>query len=45
MYGPKWKKTKTKKKQNIGTKSAFMPTLKEYTFSSTNNKLRRECTF
>ena len=39
MYGKK------KKNQNIGTKSAFMPTLKGYTFSSTNNKLRRECTF
>ena len=33
------------KSQNIGTKSAIMPTLKGYTFSSTNSKLRRECTF
>ena len=41
----KKKKKKKKKNQNIGTKSAFTPTLKGYTFSSTNNKLRRECTF
>ena len=40
-----WKKKKKYIYIYIGTKSAFMPTLKGYNFSSTNNKLRRECTF